>query len=137
MTATQLLKFWILSFRYIISNRTFDVLHCHDLTGLPPAVWYKFFFPRIKIIYDSHEIYPEGVREKLGSLVAMPFLMLEKFCLKFVTKIIGISVSVTVEVSYTCTTSNLVKGIKVVSPDRKIVSRYYPIIVCITAVWNA
>ena len=92
MTSTQLLKFWILSFRYIISNRTFDVLHCHDLTGLPPAVWYKCFFPRVKIVYDSHEIYPEGVREKLGSLAALPFLMLEKFCLKFVTKIIGISV---------------------------------------------
>lgn len=92
MTPKQLIKFWILCFRYLISNKDFNVLHCHDLTGLPPAVWFKLIFPRTKIIYDSHEIYPDAVREKLGNLVGFPFLMLEKFCIKFVNKIIGISV---------------------------------------------
>lgn len=91
MTAIQLLKFWIYSFRYLLSWRDFDVLHCHDLTGLPPAIWYKFFFPRTKIIYDSHEIYPEAVEEKKGSLVKFFFLMLEKFCIKFVKSVVGVT----------------------------------------------
>ncbi len=91
LTVNQLLKFWILSFHYLMIKRNFDILHCHDLTGLVPAVWYKLLFPHTEIVYDSHEIYPESVREKLGNLITLPFLMLEKFCVKFVNKIIGIS----------------------------------------------
>jgi glycosyltransferase involved in cell wall biosynthesis len=91
MTSIQLIKFWIYSFRYLLLYRDFDVLHCHDLTGLPPAVCYKIFFPKTKIIYDSHEIYPDQVMEKIGKLVGFSFLMLEKFCIKFANRTIGIS----------------------------------------------
>lgn len=91
MTLKQLLTFWLKSFYYLISNRNFDVLHCHDLTGLPPAVLYKFLFPRTKIIYDSHEIFPDMTWEKLGKLVGFPAILLEKFSLRFVNKIIGVS----------------------------------------------
>ena len=91
MTSKQLIKFWIYSFLYLITRRDFDVLHCHDLTGLPPAIWYKFLFPKTKIIYDSHELYPEAIEEKKGSLIKFIFLMLEKFCIKFVGQVIGVS----------------------------------------------
>jgi glycosyltransferase involved in cell wall biosynthesis len=91
MTSKQLLKFWIYSFHHLITRRDFDALHCHDLTGLPPAIWFKFLFPKTRIIYDSHEIYPEAVLEKQGFLAAYVFLLLEKFAIKFVNKIIGIS----------------------------------------------
>ena len=91
MTPIQLIKFWIYSFRYLLLYSDFDVLHCHDLTGLPPAVCYKILFPKTKIIFDSHEVYPDQVMEKFGKLIGIPFLMLEKFCIKFVNMTIGIS----------------------------------------------
>ena len=91
MSIRQLLKFWILSFHHLISTRNFDILHCHDFTGLLPGVCYKLFFPSMKIVYDSHEIYPDQVIEKIGKLVGIPVLIMEKFCMKFVNNVIGIS----------------------------------------------
>lgn len=92
MTPKQLLKFWLLCFIYLLKRRNFDVLHCHDLTSLPPAVWYKIIFPRTKIVYDCHEFYPDAISEKLGKHIGFPFFLLEKLCLNFVSKIIGISI---------------------------------------------
>ena len=38
-TVKSLLKFWFLAFHYLIKEKTPpNVIHAHDLTGLPPAV---------------------------------------------------------------------------------------------------
>ena len=91
-TVKSLLKFWFLTFHYLIKkNKTPNVIHAHDLTGLPPAVLYKMIFPKVKLIYDSHELFPEAAKDKLNKFYWLCFLLLEFICSKFITILIGAS----------------------------------------------
>ena len=77
-TVKSLLKFWFLAFHYLIKEKkTPNVIHAHDLTGLPPAVLYKILFPKVKLIYDSHELFPEAAKDKLNKFYWLLFLILE------------------------------------------------------------
>ena len=87
-----LLKFWLLSFLHLIKLKNIPkIIHAHDLTGLPPAVLYKIIFPKVKIIYDSHELFPEAAKDKLNNIFGFVFLYFEKFLGKFINLLIGAS----------------------------------------------
>ncbi len=91
-TVKSLLKFWILAFYHLIKGeKTPNIIHAHDLTGLPPAVLYKILYPKVKLIYDSHELFPEAAKEKLNKFYWLCFLLLEYICSKFITILIGAS----------------------------------------------
>ena len=91
-TIKSLLKFWVLVFYYLIKEKKPPkVIHAHDLTGLPPAVLYKIIFPKVKLIYDSHELFPEAAKGKLNKFYWLVFLLLEYICSKFITILIGAS----------------------------------------------
>ena len=88
----SLLKFWFLVFYHLIKEKKQpNIIHAHDLTGLPPAVLYKIIFPKVKLIYDSHELFPEAAKDKLGKFSWLCFLLLELICSKFITILIGAS----------------------------------------------
>ncbi len=91
-TVKSLLKFWILALFHLIREKTPpNIIHAHDLTGLPPAVLYKILFPKVKLIYDSHELFPEAAKDKLNKIYWLFFLLLEFICSKFITVLIGAS----------------------------------------------
>ena len=91
-TLFGLLKFWLLSFLHLIKLKNIPkIIHAHDLTGLPPAVLYKIIFPKVKIIYDSHELFPEAAKDKLNNIIGLAFLYFEKFLGKFINILIGAS----------------------------------------------
>lgn len=88
----NLIKFWISVFLHLIKVKEIpDVIHAHDLTGLPPAVLYKLIFPKVKLIYDSHELFPEAAKDKLNLLYGLIFLFIESVCGKFVNLLVGAS----------------------------------------------
>lgn len=87
----RLLKFWILTFIMLFQSFTGCYIHCHDLTGLPPAIMLKFFYKHLIIIYDSHELFPDAAFAKLGYKFGIFFLSLEKFCIHFVDIVVGAS----------------------------------------------
>ncbi|KKN58103.1 hypothetical protein LCGC14_0555360 [marine sediment metagenome] len=91
-TVKSLLKFWFLAFHYLIKEKNRpNIIHAHDLTGLPPAILYKILYPKVKLIYDSHELFPEAAKDKLNKFHWLFFLLLEKICGKFITILIGAS----------------------------------------------
>ncbi len=91
-TVISLLKFWVLAFYHLIKGKKKpNVIHAHDLTGLPPAVLYKIVFPKVKLIYDSHELFPEAAKDKLNKFYWLCFLLIEYICGKFITILIGAS----------------------------------------------
>lgn len=88
----SLIRFWILAFLHLIKVKEIpDVIHAHDLTGLPPAVLYKLIFPKVKLIYDSHELFPEAAKDKLNLIYWLIFLFIEIICGKFVDLLVGAS----------------------------------------------
>ncbi|TKJ24110.1 MAG: hypothetical protein CEE43_00065 [Promethearchaeota archaeon Loki_b32] len=88
----SLLKFWFLAFYHLIKKKKKpNVIHAHDLSGLPPAVLYKIVFPKVKLIYDSHELFPEAAKDKLNKFSWLCFLLIELICSKFITILIGAS----------------------------------------------
>jgi len=91
-TITNLMLFWIKTFIHLIKkNMKIHFIHCHDLTALPPGIFYKILHPKTKIIYDSHELFPEAAYDKLNKFFWIVFLILEKICVPFVDIIIGAS----------------------------------------------
>lgn len=91
-TVKSLLKFWILVLYYLIKEKKKpNIIHAHDLTGLPPAVLYKILFPKVKLIYDSHELFPEAAKDKLNKFYWLCFLLIEYICSKFINILIGAS----------------------------------------------
>ncbi|MBI3032867.1 glycosyltransferase family 4 protein [Candidatus Woesearchaeota archaeon] len=66
-----------------------DIIHAHDLTALPLGVILKWF-KRKTLIYDSHEDYPNLLRD-MSILLWLPGLFLEKICSYFVNGIITIN----------------------------------------------
>lgn len=72
-------------------RKRIDIIHCHDLTGLPAGVMLKILKPKITLIYDSHELFPEAAIDKLNRFYGFAFLILEKICCLFFDTIIGAS----------------------------------------------
>ena len=74
--------FWILLFKRLLSEK-FDLIHCHDFDTLPVGVFVKFFNPKIKLIFDSHEHYPSVVSQVapriFESLINVFFISLPQF----------------------------------------------------------
>ena len=92
---TGLLRFWIACLKYLIQNRQLiDVVHAHDLTGLPPAFAISILCPRIRLIYDSHETFPEAARDELSYMHYVLFLGLELVCASRVDWLISVSPSI-------------------------------------------
>ncbi len=57
----QLLHFFVSK----TPRRDYTAIHCHDLPTLPVAASLRqMFFPKSKIIYDSHEFYPYQIPDK-------------------------------------------------------------------------
>ncbi|MFW9932661.1 MAG: glycosyltransferase [Candidatus Thorarchaeota archaeon] len=87
-----LIKFIIACFRQLMRMRSeIDVVHAHDLTSLPAAGFFKLLNPRIKLIYDSHELFPEAARDKLSYLHYLIFLGLELLSSMRIDGLIGVS----------------------------------------------
>jgi len=87
-----LLKFWLTCFKSLLSRRrSIDVIHAHDLTGLPPAFAFVLLHPRTKLVYDSHELFPELARSKLSLLPYFVFLGIELLCGIRVDRLISVS----------------------------------------------
>lgn len=88
----ELLKFWIITFIHLIKLKNVpNIIHAHDLTGLPPAVLYKIVHPQVRVIYDSHELFPEAAKDKLNIFYWLSFLFIEILCSKLVNILIGAS----------------------------------------------
>ena len=46
--------------------RDYAAIHCHDLPTLPVAASLRrMFFPKAKIIYDAHELYPYQIADAM------------------------------------------------------------------------
>jgi len=90
-----LLKFWWACFKGLLSRRrSIDIIHAHDLTGLPPAFALALLHPRIKLVYDSHELFPELAHSKLSLLHSLVFLGIEILCGTCVDRLISVSPSI-------------------------------------------
>jgi glycosyltransferase involved in cell wall biosynthesis len=88
----SMVKFWFLAFFHLLKKKKKpQILHAHDLTGLPPAIFFKILFPKVKVIYDSHELFPEAAKDKLNNFYWLCFLFIEIFCGKFINTLIGAS----------------------------------------------
>ncbi len=87
-----LVRFWLTCFKYLYrSRKSIDVVHVHDLTGLPPAWLITAIIPRIKFVYDAHELFPEAARDRLSILHYAVFLTLEMICAHRIDYLIAVS----------------------------------------------
>jgi glycosyltransferase involved in cell wall biosynthesis len=76
-----LVRFWLACFKYLHRSReSIDVVHVHDLTGLPPAWLITTIVPRIRFVYDAHELFPEAARDRMTIWHYMLFLGIEIVC---------------------------------------------------------
>ncbi|MFW9888412.1 MAG: glycosyltransferase [Candidatus Thorarchaeota archaeon] len=90
-----LLRFWLKCFKGLLDRRrSIDIVHAHDLTGLPPAFAFVAMHPNTKLVYDSHELFPEAARSKLSTLQYLVFLGLELVCGILVNRLITVSPSI-------------------------------------------
>lgn len=91
---THLLRFWLRATLLLLSRRhEIDIVHAHDLTGLPPAALLKLVTPRIRLVYDSHELFPEAARDKVSFAAYVLFLAIELVCGRMVDVVITVSPS--------------------------------------------
>jgi len=86
-----LISFWYLVTIYMLKQNNVNIVHAHDLTGLPPVIIPKILGKVKKVIYDSHELFPEAANEELGWIYGKFFLILERICMFYVDLIVGIS----------------------------------------------
>jgi glycosyltransferase involved in cell wall biosynthesis len=87
-----LVRFWLTCFKYLYrSRKSIDVVHVHDLTGLPPAWLITTMVPRIKFVYDSHELFPEAALDRLSVLHYAMFLTIEMICAHRIDYLISVS----------------------------------------------
>jgi glycosyltransferase involved in cell wall biosynthesis len=61
--------FWFQCIIYLIKLKV-DIVHCHDLDTLPAGVLLKFFNPKLKVVFDSHEHYPSMISKKVPAFLA-------------------------------------------------------------------
>jgi glycosyltransferase involved in cell wall biosynthesis len=89
-----LLLFWLACLKHLFKNRrSIDVVHAHDLTGLPPAFFISVLCPRIRLLYDSHENFPEAAKDELSYFHYVLFLGLELICSVRIGWLISVSPS--------------------------------------------
>ena len=83
------IEFVLRSFVKIIRIRP-HYLHCHDLNALPIGVVAKIFISRkIKIIYDSHELWSDSRHDHVHSPKLYSFgIFLERLLIRFVDRVI-------------------------------------------------
>ncbi|MHA2208307.1 MAG: glycosyltransferase [Candidatus Thorarchaeota archaeon] len=88
--AISLFRFWIAVLQSWKKRDGRTIIHCHDLSALPPgfiiALIYRFF-----LIYDSHELFPEAARERHGFIPYFIFYALEVLCCLRVNLLVGVS----------------------------------------------
>ncbi|MFX0126495.1 MAG: glycosyltransferase family 4 protein [Candidatus Hodarchaeota archaeon] len=90
--AKYLIFFWISCIMFINKNKLlFDVIHCHDLTTLPAGVFMKII-NSLKLVYDSHEFFPEAASKKMGFIYGVICLTVERTLIRFSDRIIGVSI---------------------------------------------
>ncbi|MFX1579454.1 MAG: glycosyltransferase, partial [Promethearchaeota archaeon] len=90
-----MIKFWYKCLRYMLKRRKhIEVVHAHDLSALPPAAIFALFNRNIKVIYDSHELFPEAAGEKISILLQVIFLGIELVFSRFVDQLITVSPSI-------------------------------------------
>lgn len=88
----SLLRFWIACFRFLLSQRSkIDIVHAHDLSGLPPASAYALLDSRVKLLYDSHELFPEAALDRFSIVHYVLFLALELLASRTVDRLITVS----------------------------------------------
>lgn len=88
----QLLKYLEFMFRAFWRYRTFDVIHCNDLSALPIGVLIKLFSRNASVVYDCHEYQTEvkslhGVSKQLSKY-------LERFLIRYADQICTVSDSI-------------------------------------------
>ncbi len=88
----NMILFWIMSMLICIkeNRKKTTIIHSHDLTALPIGYLISFLLPSI-IIYDSHELFPETAKKRLGTMFWASLLVLEKICLARVSYLIGVT----------------------------------------------
>jgi glycosyltransferase involved in cell wall biosynthesis len=90
-----MIKFWFKCLRYMLERRKYiEVVHAHDLSALPPAAIFSLLNPNAKVIYDSHELFPEAAGEKISVLLQVIFLGIELIFSRFVDRLITVSPSI-------------------------------------------
>ncbi len=90
-----MIKFWFKSLRYMLKrSKHIEVVHTHDLSALPPAAIFAQFNRRARVIYDSHELFPEAAGEKISILLQVIFLGIELVFSRFVDQLITVSPSI-------------------------------------------
>lgn len=74
----SMLRYWVKCIRYLLAHRkSIDVIHAHDLPTLPPAAFFRTLCPHVKLVYDSHELFPEAAGEKISFLLYTVFFGIE------------------------------------------------------------
>jgi teichuronic acid biosynthesis glycosyltransferase TuaC len=90
--AKQLLRiplFWFRAFWFGVHQRP-DIVHCHDLdTAIVGIVLKTMGFTR-RLVFDSHEVYPDFLGERVGWLVG-PTRLFEKFMVRRADLLIVVS----------------------------------------------
>jgi glycosyltransferase involved in cell wall biosynthesis len=88
-------KFLVLSIKFLFTIikclKNVDFIHCNDAITLHLGLAAKFLKPKVKLIYDSHELGSKRVGSKLSNLY---FFLIEKISLRFVDKTINVSPSI-------------------------------------------
>jgi len=88
----NLLRFWIACFRFLLSQRSkIDIIHANDLSGLPPASAFALLNSRVKLIYDSHELFPESGLDRFSIMHYIVFLALELLASRTVDRLLAVS----------------------------------------------
>lgn len=87
----QVFKYIEFCFRAMPHLMNGDIIHCHDLTPLPLAVFAKFWrFFKVKLIYDSHELQSETLYCQ-SKYKKMLVTFLEESLLPFVDELYTVS----------------------------------------------
>lgn len=89
----QFLKLIEFIIRFIVRYRYADVLHCNDLNALFVGVCCKLTRPKIKLIYDSHELAINDVPNQSARSIKLK-KMLEGSLIKFAHSVINVSDSI-------------------------------------------
>jgi glycosyltransferase involved in cell wall biosynthesis len=89
----QFIKLIEFIFRFTMSYRKEEILHCNDLSGLLVGCFCKATRPAIKIVYDSHEYAINDIPNQ-SSLSIKARYWLERFLIRFAVKVINVSDSI-------------------------------------------
>jgi glycosyltransferase involved in cell wall biosynthesis len=92
LSAIRLLGFWIACLKTWRKRNGKTVIHCHDLSALPPGVIIALIH-RLFLAYDSHELFPESAKSRLGSVPFLIFYVMEFISCMRVNLLVGVAKS--------------------------------------------